>query len=416
MTKKERFIRALDRLIEWSLYVLIFSLPISKTAIEVCATTAIVSWCIKKILLGRKGLKLAYAELNLPLIIFLFIGFVSIFFSTYSDISTKAFFRKLLEYIALYFVVLESVTKKEVVRKMIIAMGAIASVIIIDCLYQKVTGFDFIRGYRMFITNHIETEGRMTASFNFPNGLSAWLLIISLPFISLALYYKRNKHLRIISSVLAVFLVVCLFLAYTKGAIVGFILGLALLFFLKMGKRQKTLCIVFLLLATTIILLVPHELRESFNLSSISWYGTSAQHRLQLWATAWRMFMDRPLLGQGLNTFMANYERFRGPLEKGIWYAHNCYLQIAAELGIFGLLVFLWMIIRMAISSVRSWKRIDDEFLRYTYLGLFCGIAAFLMHSAVETSLYSLQLAVLFYFSLGLLMGIKRIGCSYGKV
>ncbi|GAG18543.1 unnamed protein product, partial [marine sediment metagenome] len=59
---------------------------------------------------------------------------------------------------------------------------------------------------------------------------------------------------------------------------------------------------------------------------------------------------------------------------------------------------------------------IKDEFLRYLYLGLFCGIVAFLIYSGLDTILYSLKLAVLFYFSLGLLMAIKNVGLKYGKV
>ena len=107
---------------------------------------------------------------------------------------------------------------------------------------------------------------------------------------------------------------------------------------------------------------------------------------------------------------MANYERFRMPGESGIWYAHNCYLQIAAETGIFGLLAFLWMAGRLITASLKSWKLIKDEFLRYR------GLVSFLIYSGSDTILYSLRLAVLFYFSLGLLMAIKNVGLKYGKV
>ena len=127
------------------------------------------------------------------------------------------------------------------------------------------------------------------------------------------------------------------------------------------------------------------------------------------------MFLDRPFLGQGLNTFMANYARFRVPGDYGVWYAHNTYLQIAAETGLFGLAAFLWMIIKTAAVSVRSWRLIDDGFLRYLYLGLFCGIASFLVLSSIDVTHYSLRLAVLFYFSLGLLMAVKNLGLSTRK-
>ena len=44
-------------IIEWSLYALIFSLPFSKTAIEICAIVAISAWALKRLVLGREGLQ-----------------------------------------------------------------------------------------------------------------------------------------------------------------------------------------------------------------------------------------------------------------------------------------------------------------------------------------------------------------------
>lgn len=133
-----------------------------------------------------------------------------------------------------------------------------------------------------------------------------------------------------------------------------------------------------------------------------------------MWKTAWNMIRNNPFLGQGLNTFMANYVRFK-PLEgqiigSGISYAHNCFLQIAAEIGIFGLLSFLWIVLRATLDSINKQRIIKNGFLSSMHLGLFCGIIAFLIYSAFETSLYSFRLAILFWYSLGLLMALSRIG------
>ncbi|MBL7198377.1 MAG: hypothetical protein ISS47_09810 [Candidatus Omnitrophica bacterium] len=79
-------------------------------------------------------------------------------------------------------------------------------------------------------------------------------------------------------------------------------------------------------------------------------------------------------------------------------YAHNCYLQMLAEIGIIGLASFLWIIGRLFKSSIRSFKKSRDLLL----LGLLAGIIAFLVHSFFDTNLYSLQLSVLFWAMLGL--------------
>lgn len=424
MVDRKEILTAINRSIEWSLYILIFSLPFSKTLIEIAASVAIACWILKKFLSVKDGLKLPYTELNLPLLIFLFISFLSIFWSTHVEISLRAFIRKLLEYVLLYFIVVDTVTERRVVGNILKALAISLFIMSIDCIYQKVVGYDFIRGYPMFSLLSV------TGSFKFPNGLSAWLIIVSFPFISLMLFYpirravsssidkKEGWRLKIVSSALTILSVYCLYFTHTRGGIISFIFALMFMLLLRGGKVYLIICTLFIIAILAVASIIPEGadgykgIKYYIGLSEL-FSGITSQHRIRMWTAGWRMFIDRPLLGQGLNTFMANYAKFKVPDQTvGTWYAHNCYLQIAAEIGIFGLLSFLWMMARMAITSIKSWKLIEDGFLRYIYLGLFCGIVSFLMQSFVETNLYALQLAVLFYFSLGLLMGIKRIGLN----
>ncbi len=108
-----------------------------------------------------------------------------------------------------------------------------------------------------------------------------------------------------------------------------------------------------------------------------------------LWMQAIRLVGRRIFLGQGLGIYMH--------MSSGT-YAHNCYLQMLAEIGIIGLASFLWIIGRLFRLGIRSFKKSRDLLL----LGLLAGITAFLVHSFFDTNLYSLQLSVLFWAMLGL--------------
>jgi O-antigen ligase len=131
----------------------------------------------------------------------------------------------------------------------------------------------------------------------------------------------------------------------------------------------------------------------------------SSLDRKAIWQIAVRMIKDKPLFGQGLSTFMHNFPRFGRDyyhLKSGIIpYAHNCYLQIAAETGIVGLLSFLLLIGTFFISTIRNLAKIKDRFSHAVLSGISAGIIVTLMHSAVDTNLYSLQLSVLFWVMLG---------------
>jgi len=408
--KAAKIITALGRMTEWSLYGIIFSLPVSKTAIEVCATIAIASWVCAKLLSGREGMRLARTDLDLPIAAFYLISFLSILWSTHPSISISAFWSKTTEYILLYFITVETFRDKRMMRNAMLFLAASVLLIGADGIYQKIVGRDLLRGYEL------HSMERLTCSFPFPNGLSSWLVVVSYPVIAMAAYYKGDVKVRVTALVFAALIAFLAYFGFTRAAFLSFAGALAVMLLLKGGRASIIVLVLLAVSAASVMFLVPDEIRSRIYVLKL-FSGSSAEHRIIVWKTALRMFMERPLLGQGLNTFMANYERFRAPGDSGIWYAHNSYLQVAAELGIAGFLSFSWLAAKIVWTSVVSWNKIADSSIRIAYLGLFCGITAFLILSLFEVTHYSLQSAVLFYLSIGILMALKKIGLNeYGKV
>ena len=105
--------------------------------------------------------------------------------------------------------------------------------------------------------------------------------------------------------------------------------------------------------------------------SDISGGGTGTG-RSELWATAWQMWQDHPLVGVGLEAFRDNassYVRELGPIEFASFLVeqpkvvHNTYLQLLAETGILGLALYLVVIfssIRLAWRAALLFERIGD--------------------------------------------------------
>lgn len=405
----ERLRGFLNKSIEWSLYAMIFSIPFSKTAIEVSAIVAITCWLCRKALSGKDGFRLPRTELNLPIVIFFTISALSIAWSTHPVVSANALWRKLAEYLLIYFIVFDVASERRVIRNIMVAMSVSVVIVCIDGIFQKLTGHDFIRNYPL------HSLERITASFKFPNALSGWFLIVVFPLISIFAFYEKELKRKVLYGALLALMAYCVFFGFTRGAFVSFIIGAVLMLILLGGRISIYAAIAIILAVPLLVIFLPEEVKNNVYVLKL-FSGSSTEHRIKVWTAGWRMFLEKPILGQGLNTFMSNYERFRLPGDYGVWYAHNTYLQIAAEIGIFGLISFLWMIVKMFISSVRSWRRIEDRFLRYLFLGLFCGVTSFLVQSNLDVTHYSLQLAVLFYFSLGLLMAVKNVGLKNGKI
>jgi putative inorganic carbon (HCO3(-)) transporter len=407
MSPRERFLLLARKITEWALYVLIFSLPFSKTAVEICAITMIISWGLRKAVGGREYLKLDRTGLNLPIIVFYLIAFLSIFWSTHTEISISAFWRKLSEYIALFIIVAETANDKRIIKNIVYAISFSAAIVCLDGIYQKFSGHDIIRHYPL------HSLERITGPFRFPNEMSGWLLVVFFITIPLAIYTRQAAG-RAWNIALLSLLSYVAFYGMTRGAFAAFVPALGIMLVAMGGRKAAIIFLAGLAVFIIAMVLLPKARESIYVLKFFS--GSSTEHRTKVLAAGWQMFMEKPFTGQGLNTFMANYGRFRQAGDAGVWYAHNTYLQVAAEMGIFGLAAFLWIIVKAAIIFIKTFRRVNDAFLRPLYLGLFCGLAGFLFLSALDVTHFSLRLAVLFYVSLGLLMAVKNVGLRDGKI
>lgn len=66
--------------------------------------------------------------------------------------------------------------------------------------------------------------------------------------------------------------------------------------------------------------------------------------RLLMWKAGWRMFREHPLTGVGLEDMHALYQRYKLPeATEAVGHLHNTYVQIAAGMGLMGLVAFTWL-------------------------------------------------------------------------
>jgi len=178
-----------------------------------------------------------------------------------------------------------------------------------------------------------------------------------------------------------------LVLTFTRGSYLAFGMALLFMFLLfilqeglsKIFNNHKKLIIFFLLIViiASAIIFIPNPLNERGTVlykikvrTSISQLtqGSSIARRIAIWKFTWMMVEDNPVLGSGLGTFQSNSLRYqaeffdqddnRDKYPYGIAdKVHNEYLQLWAELGIIGLMVFLWIIIQYFVSGIRFLKK-----------------------------------------------------------
>ena len=130
--------------------------------------------------------------------------------------------------------------------------------------------------------------------------------------------------------------------------------------------------------------------------------ATGLPQEYGFWSEATRIIEVHPILGSGLNTYAKMATQFG--------YAHNCYLQMAAEIGILGLIVFLVMLGFLYGGAVQALPYIRDPFIVAVTTGAMAGLFGFLTQSFLDTTFYSVQLSNLMWIFMGLIVAAYRLG------
>jgi len=392
---KDKVINCCNKIIEIFIYVLVFALPFSKAIIEIAASVIILSWFLKKVITRQWNA----TYLDIPIFVYIFAIFLSVLFSENFSLSLKNFGTKTLEYITLYFIIAEFACDKRRLTNITIVMLGSAAMIAADCIFQYYFGFDILRSRTL-------EAGRITGSFQMPGTLAGFLSPLLCVFLSLS-FLKLKKGISYFLRLEAVLLLTLLIATIVRGAWVGLMVGIC---FLGVLENKK---ILYAAIISSVILgiALPHVMEFPGNIlerlkSIFTFSDISSLDRKVIWQATLRMIQDKPLFGHGLSTFMgifAKYAQDYQHLKHGIIpYAHNCYLQLAAEAGIVGLLSFLGLIGTFFIHTIMFLRSIKNRFNHALLAGVSAGIIVILVHSFVDTNLYSLQLSVLFWLMLGL--------------
>lgn len=354
---------------------------------------------------------------------FLFLSVLSLFLGR----DTSAGWRKLFYFFTIFpifFVVADMFREEKWRKRSIIAVifsGAIAaavglfqflssffigvekSVKIWENLAPQILGNSFgkiVAANSSWLVN-IGGETRLRAFGFFPDPHNFAFFVNLCLFAGLGYFFSSKKVLSKvwIGSALAL-MISAIGISFSRGAYLGLFAG-GLFFasvFLKrsgvLGKVFVVAAMIFVLISTFNSNIITQRLASSFNLKE----GSNAE-RYKNWAQAADMIRDYPLRGVGLG----NYARTVEPTasSRSSIYAHNLFLDIAAETGILNAIIFLSLII------ISIWRNIKNNDI--ASLGLAAGLIAFLVHSIFDTALYSPQALtiLLIVMALGIYDNVK---------
>lgn len=358
-----------------------------------------------------------------PLALFFILVLVSFFTSEYPKQSFRGIF-KIAKPILIFIIVAELFRDTNSMKRFDGIFLAAFLMVTIDSSIQYAFGKDLLRG---FAAEHSTAGIRLVGPFGNFAKMSTYLVLV-IPVFAMRFwgdftsFEGRKKSFYALALALAG--LTLLYLTRCRGPVLALVLSMGVLFIYK--RWFITLVIAFSLGLTILLTLVP---RHVLIHQDAQGKEQSIVERFELWKRAIHVIETKPWTGTGINTYNVAHEKYD---KTGNWrvrgyYAHNGYLQLAAEIGIPGILCFLgflFMFFGRSLQAIRRARGSPEEFI---LLGYLTGLLAFLIYAAFDNNLQSPPSLMFFWFMAGILMArqtanpintrcsIPNTGCCEGS-
>lgn len=291
-----------------------------------------------------------------------------------------------------------------------------------------------IAGYQYWTGNLIANSfwaaaatRRATSVFGYPNAIGLFAGPVSLALFGYLIYRLKKvqgwcnwSNLLLISSIILGWLAI--YWAHSEGIMVGLTIALVVLGLLTNRWSRLVVLMVTIITGTVIWQRPDYQamIEQKMWLTDLS-----GQIRQSQWQETWQMLSaGRWLTGAGLANYQATVEPYH---HEGIWikpadkkakptwqpleiylYPHNIFLNFWSELGLAGLIIFIWLWLKAALISLNNFWRYRHQKLAWLSWGLLGAWLAVAIHGLVDVPYFKNDLAVLFWLGLAMTIWVKE--------
>lgn len=392
----------------------IFFIP--ATLLEIMILLLFAAWFLRKIIIHEPK-KIYFSEFRWPALLFLLSAVAAVFISPDTRAALGIFKAYFLEPLLFFFVFMNTVYSQKQVKTFLWALGVSSLFISFIALWQYL---DLLPSFEPWIS---ETPKRVTSLFDYPNAIGLFLAPIAVLFLGILLLAHpakdeaskklENKTKQFVIGV-AVFSLLGIFFSFSRGAFLGALSGIIFFSFFSRFKKWIWATLILLIL---IALIIPPT--RSVVLEIITLKDVSTDVRTVLWQGTWNLLKERSLQGAGLAGFPIIYDQYR--LIKHtelLLYPHNIFLNFWTELGLGGLLIFLWLIILFFQKGFKL-RKIDFQLkplppfsLSLVLVGTMISI---IVYGLVDVPYFKNDLSVFFWLLIGLLVVLSKMSNQFSS-
>lgn len=300
-----------------------------------------------------------------------------------------------LEPIMVFLVFIFNIKNKKDLFCILRALAVLLGYLFLVAIWQYFSEWNLPEAYK-----HPNVK-RLTTFYSYPNALALLTAPVASFFGGLWLESK-SKLKNIWYFLIFIFGTLLAFLAVSQGALVAIIFSL--LFYLVLAKKYRKFAILgfgSLLIISFLVFPIGTYIKsfsQQLFAPELDLTATSLEIRSNQWQESLNMLNDNFIFGAGINGYQLAMEPYRQHewIETYL-YPHNIFLNFWSELGLFGLLLFVFIVIFVVktlwglfrIKNILAWP------LTLAWLTWF-------VHGLVDVPYFKNDLSILFFIFLGL--------------
>ncbi len=279
--------------------------------------------------------------------------------------------------------------------------AAVATLVAAYGLYQAIRGVNVLSMHWLDPKTNPGLTTRVFSTFGNPNILAEYLLLV-VPAVVGLLWSERHGLKRLLFLGVVAVTGLCMVLTFSRGAWLG--TGLAVLVFLAIMEARVLLVVPIVAIGSYFFLpsVIHARLASIVNLQD-----ASNAYRMNIWIAALHMIRDYWVTGVGFGyrSFMLVYQDYKLRAQIA-FHSHNQYLEQFVELGIMGLALFIWLMLRVVAAGGPALRRIGrvraDPRLRAVVAGCVASVAGVLFYGIFENIFYLPTVILTFWVTAGL--------------
>ncbi len=338
-----------------------------------------IAFILWRLVTSKQHIKPRITPIDMPLLLFMCVGLLLVAVVSPKIKPAIDGYRAVCQFMLWFFVIIRLIENDGDFRTLYFTLSGLAVIIGLHGIYQYITKAPMPAQWVAQAEAGVRT--RVYSIFGSPNVMGAFL-VMTAPMLAALAYYSKKLWVKCLMWCAVGILCLSTLFTFSRGAWFG--LTIAVVVFSLLVDRKLLLIAGVAILG--VIFCVPEiSNRITFLFTADFAKANSTGGRGERWHIGLQLWRQNRLFGFGLGRYGGAIAMQNKEIDDIVYYyMDNYYLKTLVEMGLLGLISYVWLLLRNLLWSLRSLFKTQKNKMSVLSAGIVAGQLGVLSHSFFE--------------------------------